>query len=128
MNSDKTVYMIFRKKGAEIPADLPKIKLDGTYLQKVQTAPYLGLLLDEHLTWENHINLIKKKIAPAIGIFYRLAKVLNDVQKKSIYHALINSHLMYMNLFCPVLPCFVLFSCKLLFFSCVTKFNYVYLL
>ena len=40
-----------------------QVKLDDTNLQKVSSTKFLGVIIDEHLTWKNHIDGISKTIA-----------------------------------------------------------------
>ena len=54
-----------------------------------------GITLDEGLTWENHIDLIKTKIFKTIGVFYRLAKIIPEEILVTLYNSLIASHLNY---------------------------------
>ena len=37
------------------------IKLDGVFLNRVSSTKFLGVIIDEHLAWKNHIDAIKKK-------------------------------------------------------------------
>ena len=40
---------------------LPTLEINGTQLNRVNFTKSLGVLIDEHLTWSNHINAISKK-------------------------------------------------------------------
>ena len=39
---------------------LPDLEIDGTQLNRVNFTKSLGVLIDENLTWSNHINAISK--------------------------------------------------------------------
>lgn len=97
VNSSKTVYMLLRKSSAVDPTDDLAIYFENTKLERVPRVTYLGLIMDEHLNWIDHVDYVKKKVSPAIGIFSRLCPVLNASQKKMVYHALVQCHLNYMN-------------------------------
>ena len=56
---------------------------------------FLGITLDESLTWKNHIGLIKNKISKTIGVFYRLPKTFPEEILATLYNSLIASHLSY---------------------------------
>jgi len=46
---------------------LPDLEINGTQLNRVNFTKSLGVLIDENLTWSNHINAISKKISSGIG-------------------------------------------------------------
>ena len=41
---------------------IPALEINGTQLNRVNFTKSLGVLIDENLTWSNHINAITKKI------------------------------------------------------------------
>ena len=46
-------------------------------MQREESIKFLGVLLDEHLTWEEHIKLTENKIAKSIGILYKARTYLD---------------------------------------------------
>ena len=62
LNVNKTEFIIFRKPRKIVEFDQIKIKLNGKRLYPSTYVKYLGVLLDEHLSWKPHINEITKKI------------------------------------------------------------------
>ena len=40
-------------------------------LERVQSVKFLGVLLDEHLSWKEHIRYTKNKMAKSIGLLYK---------------------------------------------------------
>jgi hypothetical protein len=56
---------------------------------------YLGLLVDEHLTWEEHITAISKKISRSIGIITILRKCMKTELLVNLYYSLVYSHIIY---------------------------------
>ena len=58
---------------------------------------FLGVILDEHLSWKEHINLVESKISKNIGIMYK-AKYLNINCLKNIYYSFIHSYINYCNI------------------------------
>ena len=56
---------------------------------------YLGINLDEHLKWKQHVLETSKKVSRGMGIIYRLRDFLNVHALKKIYYSLIYSHLVY---------------------------------
>ena len=61
----------------------------------VEDLKYLGMFLDNHLTWEYHINQLSKKLSQANGI---LSILRHNAPRKTVllvYHAIFYSHLNY---------------------------------
>ena len=56
---------------------------------------YLGVLLDEHLHWNEKISQVKMKLNRAIGILSKLRYNANLSVLKIIHHSLFGSHLLY---------------------------------
>ena len=56
---------------------------------------YLGVIVDQHLTWDSHITAVSKKLSRSIGIMYRLRPFVDISVLKNIYHSLFFSHLVY---------------------------------
>ena len=46
--------------------------LDDVSLEKVSSTKFLGVIIDENLTWKNHIDAISKTISRNIGILTKL--------------------------------------------------------
>lgn len=52
-----------------------QLKTNLTFNQVIQTVDktkFLGIVIDQHLTWKSHIEFIASKISGAIGILCRI--------------------------------------------------------
>ena len=58
---------------------------------------FLGILLDENLSWKEHIKCIESKISKSIGILYKSRILLNEKCTKQLYFSFIHSYLNYGN-------------------------------
>ncbi|KAK3915233.1 putative RNA-directed DNA polymerase from transposon BS [Frankliniella fusca] len=97
INVEKTNYIIFSKPGAS-QEENDHLTLDNQEVKKSETVKFLGLTLDHHLHWNDHIDSVTRKLAPIIGALHRIRNILSEKAKKSIYYGLIQSQLSYMNL------------------------------
>ena len=61
---------------------------------------FLGVTLDEKITWKDHIHTIEKKVTKDIGLLYRAKQLLNEESLKIVYFSYIHSHLNYANVAC----------------------------
>ena len=77
--------------------ELLAIRVDGYTIKRVRKAKYLGMIIDEKLTWENHIDHISLKIKRNIGIMRRMR---DDIPKRSLillYKTLVKPSFRYCN-------------------------------
>ena len=56
---------------------------------------FLGLVLDENLTWSSHITSVSRKIAKCIGILYRCRRFLSLDILKSLYYSFVYPYISY---------------------------------
>ena len=54
---------------------------------------YLGVIIDSHLSWKQHILTISNKFSRCIGILCKLRPFLNTNNLKNIYYSLFYAHL-----------------------------------
>ena len=54
---------------------------------------FLGVMLDEHISWIEHVKTVENKIAKNIGSLYRVNQFLNEDSLKTIYFSYIHSYL-----------------------------------
>ena len=72
LNTKKTKEMIFHMPQKQVTT--PKLEIDGTCIECVNGFNYLGITIDKHLNWQDHINSIANKISKYIGILNKLKK------------------------------------------------------
>ena len=92
----KTEFMLIesRQKLNSLSA-FPVLEINGTRLNRVNFTKSLGVLIDENLTWSNHINAITKKISSGIGSIKRISHCVPPATLHTIYHGLVQSHFDY---------------------------------
>ena len=93
LNVGKTNFVIFRAN-KRIYHNVTLV-LNRKAIEQKDHVKYLGVLVDEHLTWKHQIDNVSKKISRGVGI---LSKLRNFVDKDiliNIYYCLVNSHLVY---------------------------------
>lgn len=104
LNITKTKYMIIgRKHCANINID-QTIQIDTESIERVTNFKYLGIVIDDQLRFNTHIQHIVKQTAKKIGILYRANRQLTTRAKFYVYSSIIKPHFLY----CPT----ILFLCK----------------
>lgn len=99
INAKKTVYMVFspRKRLSTASNLLFNIQLNGQSLTRVDDAKFLGLVLDEDLTFSKHVAHVKNKIRPMAFALKRINYLLTKSTAEQLYFAHVHSHLIYLN-------------------------------
>ena len=100
LNSGKTKYMFFHKLKItdNIPLKLPELILDNKNIKREYSMKFLGVLLDDCLSWRNHIQMIENKISKNVGILYKSKFLLDQKSLKSIYFSFIHVYINYANI------------------------------
>ena len=100
LNIGKTKYSLFHKpsKTDDLPLLLPKVLINDKEIERVGSVKFLGVLLDEHLSWKEHIRYTENKIAKNIGLLYRAKPFLGKHSLLALYYSYIHTYLNYANL------------------------------
>ena len=95
-NMTKTEFMLIapRQKLNSLSVP-PALEINGTQLNRVNFNKSLGVLIDENLTWSNHINTITKKVSSGIGSFKPIGHCVPPATLHNIYYGLVQSHFDY---------------------------------
>ena len=110
INSDKTKYMIFHPRYKAITYDMNITFKDQTdpsitvALERITNNSVpdnfirsLGVLLDENLSFDKHINTLALKLNRALFYLNRSKNILGFNARKQLYFSLIHSNLLYCN-------------------------------
>ena len=98
VNLKKTNFVIFSSQAKLRKLRICEIFLDEIKIPRTDTAKFVGVVIDENLTWKNHINYIKNKIAKNVGILKRLKYRLPGKLLNTLYNTLILPYLNYCNI------------------------------
>ena len=82
----KTNIHFFHKNSVKdnIPLKLPELKIANRTIEGTNAIKFLGVLLDENITWKNHICSVEKKLARNIGLLYRVKYLLDESSLKTV--------------------------------------------
>ena len=95
LNIKKTNFMVFCNK-RRFPISMPlKITLGGMELDRVANTKFLGVILDEDLSWKSHTLTLASKIAKHIGVIFRIRNTFSTDILKMLYQTLIEPYLRY---------------------------------
>ena len=88
--------MIFRPSQRKINHSF-SLSVGGQHISQSNVTKFLGVYLDEHLTWKYHINFVCKQIAKSVGILSRTRFYLSCKTKLMLYYTLIYPYITYCN-------------------------------
>ena len=93
LNIKKSKFMFLTNK-KKINHEL-NIKINGNNLEKCESYKYLGVIFDQNLTWQPHVEYICGKISKACGALSKIRHCVDIETLKSVYYALVHSYLRY---------------------------------
>ena len=94
LNVKKTHFMVFRNNRRKLTIH-DTLMIRGHEIEIVESTKFLGVYLDSGLTWRNHIDYIKGKIARGIGILCKARKYLKENTLITLYYSFIYPYLCY---------------------------------
>ena len=95
LNSEKSSFTIFKSSKKDNPNLPNQIEFLDQYIKRATDIKFLGVILDENLTFNQHINEICNKLKRLFHIFYNIRDFLNNNNIKAIYYALVYSRIKY---------------------------------
>ena len=96
LNVKKTCYMIFTRKRIDFSGF--NLSIDNTVIERKTEARFLGVIVDEKLTWQKHITAVRIKMGRYLGVMYKLKHLLPIKARLNIFQSLIQSHLNFCSL------------------------------
>jgi hypothetical protein len=95
INASKTKFVIFKSKNKSQHQEII-VKINNDIVEQVPCVKFLGvLLIDQELTWKNHISSVLKNIIKSAGLIAKLRHFTNKNTSKLIYYALVYPYLTY---------------------------------
>ncbi len=90
---DKTCYTIFKSRFKKTPNNLNNIKIYNAIIKRVPASvKYLGVILDENLRWDEHIETLTRNIMKTANSFKIIKRRVHEENKNSLYYAYIYSN------------------------------------
>ena len=74
LNIKKTKYMLFSNSLKSLPGN---IILNHSYINRVESTKFLGVFIDEHISWNSHLLYINKIISRNVGVIYKLKYIIS---------------------------------------------------
>ncbi len=99
LNTSKTEYMIVgsRQRLGKIDEEA-EIKLGDNKIKKISETKTLGVIVDDQLKWNSHINMVATKVSKGIGMIRRMKAFVPQSTLISVYNSIILPHFDYCSL------------------------------
>ena len=85
-------------KKDDIPLKLPRLQINNYNIERILSIKFLRVLLDENLSWKDHIKYNENKISKNTGILYKVRDYLSKESLLSLYYTYIHTYVNYANL------------------------------
>ena len=101
LNSGKTKYIVIRQHYKQLNLNRYTLSINGTPLTRIgnnckETAiKFLGIYIDEFLTWRKQLANINTKIARAIYLIKQLKYIFPCESLRTLYYALVHPDISY---------------------------------
>ena len=86
------------KNKDNLPLVLPDLFINNVKIKSENSLKFLGVMVDESLTWKTHFELVENKISMSIGILFKASPSLSSKSLRSIYFALVHLYMNYANI------------------------------
>ncbi len=101
LNAKKTKYIMIRPKHKKYDLKQFSMHIDNIPLDRIgndcidKSTKFLGMHIDENLTWKHHITEVNKKVSRALFSIKQVKHVLPIDSLRTLYYSLIYSHFSY---------------------------------
>jgi hypothetical protein len=97
LNISKTHAMIF-SLNRQISSHTLDLRIHNTPIDTTTQSKFLGIHIDNKLTWSTHISHICNKVSKSIGILTKASKYLNKATLLMLYNSFVLPYLRYGNI------------------------------
>ena len=73
----------------------PSFSIGGSDVELVGNVKYLGVQIDRHLAWDEHVHFLRSKVSRAIGFLKYAKKLLPQDTLCKMYRGIVEPHLRY---------------------------------
>ena len=94
-NPGKTTFIFFQPKHRKINLNQFELSFGGEKIQQTKCTKFLGLYIDECLTWEYHVKNVMNKISCNAYLLNRIKKIIPKKFMRQMYFSYIHSIIDY---------------------------------
>ena len=95
LNIGKTHFMVFTNKKKRL--DELNIMIDGIKIEEVRKTKFLGVIIDNKLSWKDHVTHVANKVSRGLGMIIKARNYLNTKGLITLYYTFVYPYLTYCN-------------------------------
>ena len=95
LNAKKNFYKIFHRARLKLPHNHPSLHMYDSTLSETQHFQYISVLLDQKVSWIQHISYVKNQLSKGMGIMYKTQRYFETKRLVNLYHSYIYPYLIY---------------------------------
>ena len=92
INHTKSKFMVFKPRQKRQNLDI-KLEISNCAIERVRDTIFLGVILDENLTWKQHIANVTRKISKSVGIIYKSSFCFPVTSLRTLNYGLVYPYL-----------------------------------
>ena len=92
LNLAKTKIMLFGYGKRDVQV---KMEIDGVEIERVHEMKFLGVMIDDLISWKSHIKLVQTKLSKSIAVINKAKQALDHKSPHTLYCALVSPYQMY---------------------------------
>ena len=85
INVTKTEVMLFGTSQRLAKVDQFSVSVNGSAIKRVTESKYLGVIFDEHLSWNQHVKEIVSKTGRRVGLLGRVRRYITTHSANAIF-------------------------------------------
>ena len=98
LNIRKTHFMHFKHYNSHLTNFRFNIKIDNMAIEQKKTLKFLGVFIDDNLTWNDHLHYVSMCISRSVGIINKLKFLLPHTTLFLLYNTLVLPYITYCNI------------------------------
>ena len=97
LNVNKTEVILLGTKSRlrNLPHNDINININGTPLSRVKKCKHLGVIVDENLSWSDHIDQVRKKALSGMHVIRKVKNIIPQSTRNLLYNTIVSSHFDY---------------------------------
>ena len=92
LNLSKTKYIIFGNRPTNTDKNLT---INNIEIERVNEIKFLGVIIDNKLSWKPHIMYIKSKMSKSLAVLYKVKDFINQSSLYTLYCSFILPYIIY---------------------------------